>query len=44
MFIQEYMNFATKIPDVFAQMEKKLQKYQATYFNPDCGGPKWSDK
>ena len=33
----EYENLATKMPDVLAQMQKKLQKYQATYFNPDRG-------
>ena len=25
------------MPDVLAQMQKKLQKYQETYFNPDRG-------
>ena len=34
----EYMTLVTKMPDVLAQMEKKLQNYQATYFNPDRGG------
>ena len=33
----EYENLATKRPDVLAQMQKKLQKYQSTYFNPDRG-------
>ena len=33
----EYVNLATKMPDVLAQMQKKLQKYQATYFDPDRG-------
>ena len=33
----EYVNLATKMPDVLAQMQKKLQKYQETYFNPDRG-------
>ena len=33
----EYENLAKKMPDVLAQMQKKLQKYQATYFNPDRG-------
>ena len=33
----EYENLATKMPDVLAQMQKKLQKYQATYFNPNRG-------
>ena len=33
----EYENLATKMPDILAQMQKKLQKYQATYFNPNRG-------
>ena len=33
----EYKNLAKEMPDVLAQMQKKLQKYQATYFNPDRG-------
>ena len=33
----EYVNLATKMPDVLAEMQKKLQKYQETYFNPDRG-------
>ena len=33
----EYENLATKMPDVLAQMQKKLTKYQDTYFNPDRG-------
>ena len=33
----EYVNLATKMPDILAQMQKKLSKYQATYFDPDRG-------
>ena len=33
----EYDNLASKMPDTLAQMQKKLSKYQATYFNPDRG-------
>ena len=33
----EYVNLAAKMPDVLAKMQKKLQKYQETYFNPDRG-------
>ena len=33
----EYENLATKMPDVLAQMQKKLQKYQETYFHPNRG-------
>ena len=33
----EYENLAGKMPNVLADMQKKLQKYQATYFNLDCG-------
>lgn len=33
----EYDNLASSMPDILAQMQKKLQKYQQTYFNPDRG-------
>ena len=33
----EYDNLASKMPDILAQMQKKLSKYQATYFNPNRG-------
>ena len=33
----EHDNLATKMPDILADMQKKLQKYQVTHFNPDRG-------
>ena len=33
----EYNNLATKMPDMLKTMQKKLAKYQKTYFNPDRG-------
>ena len=33
----EHINLATKMPDVLEEMQKKLKKYQETYFNPDRG-------
>ena len=33
----EHDNLATKMPDVLKEMQKKLKKYQETYFNPDRG-------
>ena len=38
----EHNNLATKMPDVLADMQTKLKKYQATYFNPDRG-KKWPE-
>ena len=34
----EYINLASKMPDVLEMMQKKLKDYQKTYFNPDRGG------
>ena len=34
----EHDNLATKMPDTLKMMQKKLQAYQKTYFNPDRGG------
>ena len=31
------MNLAEKEPDTLKMMQKKLQKYQETYFNPSRG-------
>ena len=33
----EYNNLAKTMPDMLKTMQKKLQDYQATYFNPDRG-------
>lgn len=33
----EHVNLASKMPDVLKNMRTKLQKYQATHFNPDRG-------
>ena len=33
----EYENLAMKMPDMLAQMQRKLQMYENTYFNPDRG-------
>ena len=33
----EHVNLATKMPDVLEEMQRKLKKYQATFFNPDRG-------
>ena len=33
----EHVNLATKMPDVLAEMQEKLRKYQETHFNPDRG-------
>ena len=33
----EHVNLATEMPDVLKEMQKKLKKYQETYFNPDRG-------
>ena len=34
---EERVNLATKVPDVLKEMQQKLAKYQATYFNPNRG-------
>ena len=34
---EEHINLATQMPDVLKGMLTKLQKYQATHFNPDRG-------
>ena len=34
----EHVNLATKMPDVLEEMQKKLKKYQKTFFSPDRGG------
>ena len=34
---EERVNLASKMPDILKQMQAKLTKYQATYFNPDRG-------
>ena len=33
----EYVNLATKMPDDLKMMQKKLQQYQKTYFDPNRG-------
>ena len=33
----EYVDLATKMPDMLKTMQMKLQKYQKTYFDPDRG-------
>ena len=33
----EYVDLATKMPDMLKTMQMKLQNYQNTYFNPDRG-------
>ena len=34
----EHTNLATKMLDVLEKMQKKLKKYQKTFFGPDQGG------
>ena len=34
---EERVNLATKMPDVLKEMQQKLAKYQATFFNPTRG-------
>ena len=34
---EERVNLASKMPDVLKEMQEKLAKYQATYFNPKRG-------
>ena len=34
---EERVNLAARMPDVLKEMQQKLAKYQATYFNPDRG-------
>ena len=34
---EERVNLATKMPDILKEMQQKLAKYQATYFNPQRG-------
>ena len=34
---EERVNLATKMPDVLKEMQQKLAKYQASYFNPKHG-------
>jgi len=33
----EHVNLATEMPDMLQEMQTRLAKYQATYFNPDHG-------
>jgi len=33
----EHVNLATEMPDTLQEMQTRLAKYQATYFNPDRG-------
>ena len=35
---EEHVNLASKMPDLLKEMQQKLAKYQATYFNPKRGG------
>ena len=34
---EEQVNLATKMPNILKEMQQKLAKYQATYFNPNHG-------